>query len=99
MRIYEKEVIDKQESKKETPVVDSELEVLECVAKVEEPKFVEEISDTWVIKVGDLWFKLLLPYTLVESREDAVILTADVARAQAHRIRSIKKMSCSIEKA
>lgn len=93
MRIYASELLDKQEPKQEAPVISSESEVLEEVTKVEET----EVVDEWVIKVCDEWFKLLLPFTLVEKREDAAILTADVARAQAHRITRIKKLNCSIE--
>lgn len=96
MKIYAKEVLDKQEQPKIAPVINSESEVLEEeVIKIEEP----EVVDAWVIKVGEEWFKLLLPFTLVEKREDAAILTADVARAQAHRITRIKRMACYIEKA
>lgn len=94
MKIYAKEVLDKQEQPKVAPVINSESEVLEEVIKIEEP----EVVDEFVIKVGEEWFKLLLPFTLVEKRSDAAILTADVARAQAHRIVRIKKMACSIEK-
>ena len=96
MKIYASELLDKQEPKQEAPVISSESEVLEEeVTKVEET----EVVDAWVIKVGEEWFKLLLPFTLVEKREDAAILTADVARAQAHRIARIKRIACSIEKA
>jgi len=94
VKIYAKD-LDKQEQPEIAPVISSESEVLEEeVTKIEET----EVVDEWVIKVGEQWFKLLLPFTLVESRSDAAILTADVARAQAHRIVRIKKMACSIEK-
>jgi len=93
MKIYASEALDKRESKIEAPVINSEPEVLE----VEQLVVVEEKPDAWVIKVGEQWFKLLLPFTLVDLREDAAILTADVARAQAHRITRIKKMACFIE--
>lgn len=96
MKIYPSDLLDKQEQQKNAPVISSESEVLEEeVTKVEET----EVVDAWVIKVGEQWFKLLLPFTLVEKREDAAILTADIARAQAHRITRIKRMACSIEKA
>ena len=98
MKIYAKEVLDKQEHPEVAPVINSESEVLEEVIKIEEPEVVDVVPDEWVIKVGEQWFKLLCPFTLVESRSDAAILTADVARAQAHRIVRIKKMACSIEK-
>jgi len=95
VKIYAKD-LDKQEQPEIAPVIGSESEVLEEeVTKIEET----EVVDEWVIKVGEQWFKLLLPFTLAELREDAAILTADVARAQAHRIVRIKKLNCSIEKA
>lgn len=97
MRIYESELLDKQGRKETAPVVNSESEVLEEVTKIEETEVVDESPDKWVIKVGDLWFKLLCPFTLVEKRDEAEVLSADVARAQAHRITHIKRMACEIE--
>ena len=94
MKIYASDVLDKQGQKETAPVINSESEVLEEVNNIEET----EVVDEWIIKVGEQWFKLLCPYTLVDLRKDAAILTADVARAQAHRITNIKKMACSIEK-
>lgn len=96
MKIYASDLLDKQEPKQEAPVINSESEVLEEVTKIEETEVVDEKPDKWVIKVGDLWFKLLCPFTLVEKRDEAEVLSADVARAQAHRITRIKRMVCEI---
>lgn len=94
MKILESEALKKREQPSVAPVENSEPSAEEVIEE-----FVEEKPDTWVIAVGELWFKLLCPFTLVESREDAAVLTADVARAQAHRITRIKKMACTIEEA
>jgi hypothetical protein len=94
MRIYPKDLVDKQEVEIIPPAIIPEAEQEEVIEAQENvPTTVDE---KFVIKVGDLWFKLLCPYTLVESRDDAAILSADVARAQSHRILRIKKMKNEI---
>lgn len=97
MKISASEALDKREQRIEAPVINSESEVLEEVISAEETEIVDEKPDEWVIKVGEQWFSLLCPFTLVDLREDAAVLSADVARAQAHRITHIKRMVCSIE--
>jgi hypothetical protein len=94
MRIYEKDLVDKQEVEIIPPAIIPEAEQEEVIEAQED--VAAPVDEKFVIKVGDLWFKLLLPFTLVESRDDATILSADVARAQSHRILRIKKMQNDI---
>ena len=95
MKIYEKDVKDKQEQEKIAPVVIPEAETVEVIEAKEDAVPVP-VEEKFVIKVGDLWFKLLTPFTLVENKEDAAVLDADKARAQAYRILRIKKLQNEI---
>jgi hypothetical protein len=94
MRIYPKDLVDKQEVEIIPPAVIPEAEQEEVIEAQEDVP--APVDEKFVIKVGDVWFKLLCPFTLVEERENAAILSADVARAQSHRILRIKKMQNEI---
>lgn len=91
MKIYERDVKDRQEQKEIVPAVIPETEILEVMEEVAVP-----VDEKFVIKVGDLWFKLLTPFTLVEEKKDAAVLNADNARAQSYRILHIKKLQNEI---